>query len=325
MNNEESTIYGTAEEQPKNNQQEKNAGKGWQQVTIGGVTGILMGAAATYAVNALAGETANNDEPDNTTTDGTQSHVGTNGLHVAEVDQNLSFGEAFAAARAEVGPGGVFHWHGNIYNTYTAQEWNSMTDGEHQQFAQQVQPEIQPGEGHSTQHHTTNNDVAQHTHHNDDNNHRGGHNDDNNHRGGHNDDNNHRGEHHDDPHPPTPKPTLPDEPEVHFLGIQRVEREDGSAINVGHKIEDDHDVLLIDVDDDRVFDVRVDDRNNNGEVDRGEMSHITSEHQTVEEFAQRTAEQNNGLTAYEDVVSAQQDHIADDMPDYMPDADVQTA
>ena len=40
-------------------------------------------------------------------------------LKVAEVSQDLSFGEAFATARASVGAGGVFHWHGGIYNTYT--------------------------------------------------------------------------------------------------------------------------------------------------------------------------------------------------------------
>ena len=33
-----------------------------------------------------------------------------------------SFSEAFNTARAELGPGGVFSWHGNLYNTYTAEE-----------------------------------------------------------------------------------------------------------------------------------------------------------------------------------------------------------
>lgn len=46
---------------------------------------------------------------------------------VANVDDGLSFSEAFAQARAEVGPGGVFEWHGRLYNTYYANEWNSMS------------------------------------------------------------------------------------------------------------------------------------------------------------------------------------------------------
>ena len=69
-----------------------------------------------------------------------------NGLKVAEVSDDLSFGEAFAQARAEVGPGGVFHWHGGIYNTYTADEWSNMTVEQKHDFAQQVQPEIRPEE-----------------------------------------------------------------------------------------------------------------------------------------------------------------------------------
>jgi hypothetical protein len=65
-----------------------------------------------------------------------------NGLQVAAVNDDMSFGEAFAAARAEVGPGGVFHWHGGIYNTYTAAEWNAMSTDQKHDFAQQVKPEI---------------------------------------------------------------------------------------------------------------------------------------------------------------------------------------
>ena len=39
----------------------------------------------------------------------------------------MSFSEAFTAARTEVGSGGVFEWHGNIYSTFTEDEWNGMT------------------------------------------------------------------------------------------------------------------------------------------------------------------------------------------------------
>ena len=34
------------------------------------------------------------------------------------VTDEMSFGEAFAAARAEVGAGGAFEWRGEVYNTY---------------------------------------------------------------------------------------------------------------------------------------------------------------------------------------------------------------
>lgn len=52
------------------------------------------------------------------------------------VNDNMSFAQAFSAARAEVGPGGVFHWHGQSYNTYTAAEWNSMSSDQQMAFGQ---------------------------------------------------------------------------------------------------------------------------------------------------------------------------------------------
>lgn len=38
------------------------------------------------------------------------------------VNDEMSFGEAFAAARAAYGPGAEFEWHGNTYHTYTKEE-----------------------------------------------------------------------------------------------------------------------------------------------------------------------------------------------------------
>ncbi|MBQ7422193.1 MAG: hypothetical protein IJV27_08640 [Prevotella sp.] len=109
----------------------------WKHVTLGGVSGILMGAGLVCAGSLYASEA---------TTDIQQGDADEENadLQVANVDGNLSFGDAFAAARAEVGPGGVFYWHGGIYNTYTSEEWNGMTDEQKLDFAQQVRPEVQP-------------------------------------------------------------------------------------------------------------------------------------------------------------------------------------
>lgn len=147
----ETTIF---EKHPNSNgqQESKKEGSAWKHVTLGGVSGILMGAGLLYAGQAAA-ETLNSEEaPDEKPEDvvapeqGETSHTLENGLQVAAVNDDMSFGEAFAAARAEVGPGGVFHWHGGIYNTYTADEWNNMTVEQKHDFAQQVQPEIKPDE-----------------------------------------------------------------------------------------------------------------------------------------------------------------------------------
>lgn len=325
MNNNENTIIGTAEEQKqgKNLMQEETKKQtiagGWQQVTIGGVTGILMGAAGMYAANAFAGEQPQQSESSQSTNaTGTHSHTAANGLRVAEVDQNLSFGRAFAAARAEVGPGGVFHWHGNIYNTYTAEEWNNMTPAEHSQFAQQVRPEIQPGEGRphrdTSHHHHDDTAAKQET---------------DRQEPAKQEPAKQEQEQTASDHKPQGRGTVPvskpsdDEPEVHFLGVERVETDQG-AMNVGHMVVDQQDVALIDVDDNQVFDVMVADRNNNGKLEDNEVVDISARQLTVTDFAVASAQQQDGDVQTELASQTQQDQIADDMPDYMNDADVHT-
>lgn len=102
----------------------------WKSVTIGGLTGILMGAGTMFGIQAAA--SVNNDEPASAD----------EGLKVATVDDSMSFNQAFEAARAQVGAGGVFTWRGNIFNTYTADEWKAMSNDEKRLFAEQVKPEI---------------------------------------------------------------------------------------------------------------------------------------------------------------------------------------
>ena len=103
----------------------------WKPVTIGGMTGILMGAGTMFASQKL-------------TTDEMPAVVESSEkpLQEASVEGCQSFREAFQAARAELGAGGVFRWHGNIYNTYTAEEWNAMSTEEKNLFAQRVKPEV---------------------------------------------------------------------------------------------------------------------------------------------------------------------------------------
>ena len=152
--NEETII----EKRPTaNGQQEtKKEGSAWKQVTLGGVSGILMGAGLLYATQAVAQNVNSEEKPEETPEEkpedvvapeqGETSHTLENGLKVASVSDDLSFGEAFQQARAEVGPGGVFHWHGGIYNTYSADEWNAMSVDQKHDFAEQVQPEVRPDE-----------------------------------------------------------------------------------------------------------------------------------------------------------------------------------
>lgn len=102
------------------------AKENWKPVTISGFTGIMLGAGAMYGTEKLM---ANHED------------VIAESEELAEesaVNDEMSFKEAFEAARAEQGPGGIFHWRGGVYGTYYADEWNAMSDEEKNQFAQSV-------------------------------------------------------------------------------------------------------------------------------------------------------------------------------------------
>ena len=139
MNNEEALFWtGTRTGEIKEN---KDVVEPWKLVTLGGVTGFLMGAGSLYAGQMMAKEESEMDAEETP-----DSQIIDEGLRVADVEQGLTFSQAFAAARAEVGPGGVFYWNGGIYNTFTAEEWNSMSQAEKNVFAQHVNPEVHPNE-----------------------------------------------------------------------------------------------------------------------------------------------------------------------------------
>lgn len=50
------------------------------------------------------------------------------------INDDMTFSQAFAAARHEVGAGGLFVWHGHTYGTYYADEWNAMTPEDKEQY-----------------------------------------------------------------------------------------------------------------------------------------------------------------------------------------------
>lgn len=91
--------------------------KPWKKMTIGGISGIMLGASGTYAASILI-------EHD---------------LKVAtKVDDKQTFKEAFDTAHEEVGPGGVFNWQGNLYSTYDEKEWAAMPVEEQNKFNDKV-------------------------------------------------------------------------------------------------------------------------------------------------------------------------------------------
>lgn len=286
--NEETIAMGGEKKEVK----KSNASREWKNVAIGGVTGIMFGAGTAYAAGKLSdgnetAEEGNNAEPG---TSASTHDVTVDSSDVAAVNEGLSFNEAFEQARAAVGPGGVFRWHGSVYGTYTKDEWDAMSPEEQRQFSQNAMSAAgNAGEG-SSVHVSTN------------------------------------GGTHVDPHTPEPKPTphpgpkpTVNDPEptadVHVVGVHDEQLADGSVVTVG-KLEGDgidSDILVVDVDRDSVFDVAISDVNGNGQIDEGEIADISGAGLRVP---------NAGMDP--NVHTAQND-IAPDMPDYMNDADVQMA
>lgn len=130
----------------------------WKKVAIGGASGILLGAGALYAVNAMAGESDADAANQANGTTGAKAA----GSTVATVNDNMSFDEAFQAARAQVGAGGVFEWHGGVYGTYTTDEWNAMSEQEKAEFTQTAMANVHPQDQQSNHTAVHQNDVEVH-------------------------------------------------------------------------------------------------------------------------------------------------------------------
>ena len=104
------------------------------QVGAAGISGLALGAVAMTLVSGREAddevtdiEFAETVEPEGIVPDGS--------IEFAEgVNDEMSFAEAFAAARAEVGAGGAFVWNGEVYGTYTAAEWNAMSEEQQQEW-----------------------------------------------------------------------------------------------------------------------------------------------------------------------------------------------
>ncbi len=62
----------------------------------------------------------------------------------SQITDVMSFDRAFATARNEVGMGGVFSWHGRWYNTFSKDEWSSLSLPQRKEFVELVMQEELP-------------------------------------------------------------------------------------------------------------------------------------------------------------------------------------
>lgn len=107
--------------------------------TIDAIQNAISNNAEEPEVTAIAEEPLTHDE----VIDAISNAIDENGnaaLTVSETNYDeMSFNEAFAAARAEAGgPGGVFEWRGGLYGTFLADEWNSLSDDEKADYGSDV-------------------------------------------------------------------------------------------------------------------------------------------------------------------------------------------
>ncbi len=239
----------------------------WKKVAIGGISAIAFGGAA-YAATSLI----NSDEPDvvdenvaNDDTTTTTTDTATDNTDVVSapyhpslqmatsVNDDMTFAEAFKAARAEVHAGGVFEWHGQVYGTYYGDEWDALSPADQSAFtastskvaAEHTAAAKTEQEEHTAQHHE---------------------------------------EHHEDNHEVAQsKPdTKADEETESEVIIERIDYDPENEASLAYVTVDGTEVIMADIDNDGVFDVLYVDENGNGEVEENEVYNITDENITVE-------------------------------------------
>ena len=266
---EEATQYDDAynnenkkTEETETSDNKDNVAKGkksiWKKVAVGAGSGILLGSAATLlSASAPLGHA----EGENAEEEGSETHPEwTDGeVSVASsVSDDMSFSEAFTAARTEVGSGGVFEWHGNIYSTFTEDEWNGMTAEQRDEYGSHFSwhsdnssTETASSTHSSTSSHSAHatdevevSEVTQTSH--------------------------------------TEEVAVVDvDPEVEVLGVVHDEE---SGANIAGLAVDGQEVVLIDVNGDETFDVMGADVNGDQQLTQNEMVDISGQNITVNDL-----------------------------------------
>ena len=206
-------------------------------------------------------------------------------MQIAEgVNDDMSFGEAFATARAEVGPGGAFEWQGTVYGTYTADEWNNMSVAERAAYNDHFSwnhVNATPGNDATVQPIETTNDIEVVSVNS--------------------------GDHSINGYNAEDVVLVDEQPEIEVLGVVH-DHETGA--NIGGITVDGQEVYLVDVDGDMEFDIVASDLNNNGQLDEGEAYDIHGQGLTVDHLG--------GFSDPNDEIQTSDDYIAnnDDYSSY---------
>ena len=271
----------------------------WKEVMIGGVSGIALGTAGTLLASSIPIDAAaeNSDSQDTPNTENEATN--TTAQMATCVNDSMSFSDAFSAARSEVGPGGVFEWHGNLYGTYTSEEWNNMNQDARNEYAESIHWE---GPSHEYVASTRNNHSFHST----------------------NDENTDQTVNttisNSSHHSQTPGKE-DDSPDIEIIGVEHANIDGEHNSIIGSANINGQAVYFIDVDgEDDEFELMVADTNGNQQIDDGEVTDISDQHMSVSHF-EEMAQANHANNVEGNDEPAQYYANNDDLPDYVNDAD----
>ena len=234
----------------------------WQSVLVGGVPGILIGAGALKGAQVIKDGITNGG----TITEGPYPTSASEIHEAHSVTDDMSFSEAFAAARAEVGAGGAFVWHGNVYGTYRADdpEWMEMTAEDRMAHSQEIlsqvharpysptvdEPEIVPAPQATSEAYDA---------------------------------------------PVADEDEYVDDVDVHILGVGELPTPYGN-VQAGVGVLDDHQAVFADTDGDDMVDTVLIDINDNGQLDRGEVFDATGADITMDSLRESVEPMDPAIT-----------------------------
>ena len=134
-------IEETVNEEQETSQESKRSSRVKKVAGVAGVAaaGVASGVVFTSMASGVkADQTTQADAAQADAAQAAHTAVPAGNVKVAEVSDDMSFDEAFASARKQVGAGGVFEWRGKLYGTYYKNEWDAMSQADKDQYAANV-------------------------------------------------------------------------------------------------------------------------------------------------------------------------------------------
>ena len=101
---------------------------GWGLYEMGGGKGFLLGFGQEDATEEN-GSTEQVTLPANVQTAGT-------------IQEGMTFEEAFAQSRKELGAGGLFEYKGQLFNNFTSEEWNALSSEQKAEYLASIEDRI---------------------------------------------------------------------------------------------------------------------------------------------------------------------------------------